>query len=67
METKTNVETASYEDMAVECTNLMNQVEQSGYAGSSAEGDPRMVRIMEIANILAWFKPELLDQRFTNQ
>lgn len=55
---------AQYSAMAAECTYLMNLVE-ADYKGSSADQeDPRMVRISEIANILAWFKPELLDPRF---
>jgi hypothetical protein len=55
---------AQYSAMAAECTYLMNQVEADGGAHNSEDGDPRMARIAEIASILSWFKPELLDKRF---
>jgi hypothetical protein len=55
---------AQYSAMAAECTYLMNQVEAEGGAHNSEDGDPRMARIAEIASILSWFKPELLDKRF---
>ena len=55
---------AQYSAMAAECTYLMNQIEAEGGAHHSDEGDPRMTRISEIASILSWFKPELLDKRF---
>lgn len=55
---------AQYSAMAAECSYLMDQVE-ADYKGSVADQeDPRMIRISEIANILAWFKPDLLDPRF---
>jgi hypothetical protein len=54
----------TYQDIAAECTKLMNQVEAAGYIGNSDDGDSRMVRIMEIANVLQVFAPELLDPRF---
>ena len=55
---------AQYSAMAAELTYLMNLIE-ADYQGQVADQeDPRMVRISEIANILAWFKPELLDKRF---
>ena len=53
-----------YSAMAAECTYLMNQVEAEGYVGSDEDGDPRMVRISEIATVLSYFRPELLDPRF---
>jgi hypothetical protein len=56
---------AQYSAMAAECTYLMNQVEAEGGAHNSEDGDPRMARIAEIASILSWFKPELLDKRFS--
>lgn len=55
---------AQYSAMAAECTYLMDQVEAEGGAHNSEDGDPRMARIAEIASILSWFKPELLDKRF---
>jgi hypothetical protein len=55
---------AQYSAMAAECTHLMNLVEADGGAHDSEDGDPRMVRISEIATILSYFKPELLDPRF---
>jgi hypothetical protein len=54
----------TYEEMAVLCSSLMDEVEKSAYSGSSDDGDPRMVRIMELANLLNWFAPDLLDPRF---
>ena len=56
---------AQYSAMAAELTYLMNQVEAEGGAHNSEDGDPRMERIAEIASILSWFKPELLDKRFS--
>ena len=56
---------AQYSAMAAECTYLMDQVEAEGGAHNSEDGDPRMARIAEIASILSWFKPELLDKRFS--
>jgi hypothetical protein len=55
---------AQYSAMAAECTYLMNLVEADYQGVPADQEDPRMVRISEIANILAWFKPELLDPRF---
>jgi hypothetical protein len=52
------------EEMALECTRLMDEVEASGYNGKSEDGDPRMVRISEIATLLSYFRPDLLDPRF---
>jgi hypothetical protein len=52
------------EMLAEECSALMNEVEASGFNGSSDEGDPRMVRISEIATLLSYFRPDLLDPRF---
>jgi hypothetical protein len=56
---------AQYSAMAAELTYLMNQLETEGGAHNSEDGDPRMERIAEIASILSWFKPELLDKRFS--
>jgi hypothetical protein len=56
---------AQYSAMAAECTYLMDQVEAEGGDHNSEDGDPRMARIAEIASILSWFKPELLDKRFS--
>lgn len=50
--------------MAAECTHLMNLVEAEGGAHSTEDGDERMTRISEIATVLSYFKPELLDPRF---
>ena len=55
---------AQYSAMAAELTYLMDKVEASGFHGSSEDGNDDMVRISEIASILSWFKPELLDKRF---
>ncbi len=52
------------EEIALECSRLMDEVEAEGYNGSSDDGDPRMVRISEIATLLAYFRPDLLDPRF---
>lgn len=55
---------AQYSAMAAECSYLMNLVEADMKGSPADPEDPRMIRISEIANILAWFKPELLDPRF---
>ena len=55
---------AQFSAMATECSYLMNQIEAEGGAHSSEDGDPRMTRISEIATILSYFRPELLDPRF---
>lgn len=55
---------AQYSAMAAECTYLMNVIEAEGGAHNSDDGDPRMTRISEIATILSYFRPELLDPRF---
>jgi len=52
------------EEIALECSRLMDAIEAEGGAHSSDGGDPRMVRIMALANYLAWFYPEHLDPRF---
>lgn len=54
----------AYEEMARECSALMDEIEKSAYTGSSEDGDPRMARISELASLLSWFAPELLDKRF---
>ncbi len=53
------------EMLAEECSALMDEVEAEGFSGSSDEGDPRMVRISEIATLLSYFRPDLLDPRFS--
>lgn len=55
---------AQYSAMAAECSYLMDLVEAEGGAHNSDDGDERMVRISEIATILYYFRPELLDPRF---
>ena len=55
---------AQYSAMAAECSYLMDLVEAEGGAHNSDDGDERMVRISEIATILSYFRPELLDPRF---
>jgi hypothetical protein len=55
---------AQFSAMATECSYLMDQVEAEGGAHTSEDGDPRMIRISEIATILSYFRPELLDPRF---
>jgi hypothetical protein len=55
---------AQYSAMAAELTYLMDKVEASGFQGSSDDGNADMERISEIASILSWFKPDLLDKRF---
>lgn len=56
----------NYEEMAQECSALMDAVEAEGINGSSdnPEDDPRFQRISELANLLNWFAPHLLDKRF---
>ncbi len=53
-----------FEAMAVECSRLMDEVEASGYNGSSDDGDPRMKQISDFATLLSYFRPDLLDPRF---
>lgn len=55
---------AQFSAMATECSYLMDEVEASGFSGSSDEGDPRMTRISELATLLSYFAPEKLDPRF---
>jgi hypothetical protein len=55
---------AQYSAMAAECTYLMNLVEADYQGVPADQEDPRMVRISEIATILFYFRPELLDPRF---
>lgn len=55
---------SSPEVMAAECSALMDEIEAEGGAHTSEEGDARMVRISEIATLLSYFHPELLDPRF---
>ena len=56
--------TMAYDEMAAELSSLMDEVEAANFAGSSDDGDPRMVRISELASLLSWFAPEKLDKRF---
>jgi hypothetical protein len=60
-----SMEEQSVSIMAIELSHLMDLVEASNLIGSSDDGDPRMVRIMELANYLEWFYPEKLDARFS--
>jgi hypothetical protein len=54
--------------LAEECSALMDEMEavlKGGEASSEdTNADPRMVRISEIATLLAYFRPDLLDPRF---
>jgi hypothetical protein len=56
------------EMLAEECSALMDEMEavlKGGEASSEdTNADPRMVRISEIATLLAYFRPDLLDPRF---
>lgn len=54
------------EEMAKECSALMDEIEAEGFHGSNEDEDPdpRMTRIGEIATLLQSFAPELLDPRF---
>ena len=54
------------EEMALECSRLMDEMEAElkGGKATSEDGDPRMVRISEIATLLSYFRPDLLDPRF---
>jgi len=54
----------SFEEMSVLCSSLMDEIEKSAYSGSSDDGDPRMARISELATLLSYFRPDLLDPRF---
>lgn len=62
--TKESESNMSYDEMAAELSSLMDAVEASGYQGNSDDGDPRMVRISELASLISWFAPEKLDKRF---
>lgn len=57
-----------FETMATECSRLMDEMEallKGGKADSEdPSADPRMVRISEIATLLSYFRPDLLDPRF---
>lgn len=55
------------DQMARELTALMDEVEADNYSGSSIDGDPRMVRIEHLANLLSWFHPNKLDKRFNQE
>lgn len=56
------------EMLAAECSALMDEMEEvlkGGKADSEdPNADPRMVRISEIATLLSYFRPDLLDPRF---
>lgn len=54
------------EEMAIECSRLMDEVQAEGFNGSSEDedADPRMTLISEYATLLSALAPELLDKRF---
>lgn len=52
------------DELAATLSNLMDEVEALGGAHTSDGDDPRMKKIMELANYLSWFYPDLLDKRF---
>jgi len=60
-----SMEEQSVSIMAMELSSLMDSYEASNFVGSSDDGDPTMIRIMELANYLEWFYPEKLDSRFS--
>lgn len=51
-------------EIAKECSALMNEIEAELNGSPADPEDPRMVRISEIATYLSYFFPELLDPRF---
>lgn len=57
------------EMLAEECSALMDEMEavlKGGRASTDDEVvDPRMIRISEIATLLSYFRPDLLDPRFS--
>lgn len=56
------------EELSAECSALMDEMEaelKGGKASSTDDTpDPRMTRISEIATMLSYFRPDLLDPRF---
>ena len=63
--TPESIEEEEASRMAIELSALMDDVEAQGYFGSSDDGDSRMIRIMELANVLEWLYPDKLDPRFS--
>ena len=57
-----------FEAMAKECSRLMDEMEailKGGKASTDDENpDPRMTKISELATLLSYFRPDLLDPRF---
>lgn len=57
------------EMLAEECSALMDEMEAVLKGGRAStdddEVDPRMTRISEIATLLSYFRPDLLDPRFS--
>lgn len=57
-----------FEAMSVECSRLMDEMEaelKGGKASSADETpDPRMKQISDLATLLHYFRPDLLDPRF---
>ena len=58
-----------FEAMAAECPRLMDEMEavlKGGRASTDDETpDPRMTQISEYATLLSYFRPDLLDPRFS--
>ncbi len=58
-----------FEAMSVECSRLMDEVEadlKGGRASTEDENpDPRMKQISDFATLLSYFRPDLLDPRFS--
>jgi hypothetical protein len=58
-----------FEAMAVECSRLMDEMEvilKGGKANSEdTNADPRMKQISDYATLLSYFRPDLLDPRFS--
>jgi hypothetical protein len=57
-----------FEAMSVECSRLMDEMEEvlkCGKANSEdRDADPRMKQISDYATLLSYFRPDLLDPRF---
>ena len=57
-----------FEAMAVECSRLMDEMEAILNGGKSSSedtnADPRMEQISNLATLLSYFRPDLLDPRF---
>lgn len=56
------------EQMSVECSRLMDEMEAELKGGKASTDDevvdPRMTLISEYATLLSYFRPDLLDPRF---